>query len=441
MTLPVPKRWLLLTCAAGAVAALALPGSAGPATVKGWSAPVLVSKTQAHRETSIAVDPRDAKTQIVCDPSGVPNTDGGQSYFHLSSDSGKTWRYVDIEGAVTDTRNYAFEGGDCDVAMDAGGTIYVADTWLGNLSVGRSTEGGKTWDGTAITGTSPVIDRPWLVGGPKGTVYLSYHDLQCCTPAAMWFTKSTDYGKTWSPAVSITTANADGAYIWEGNYVVSPSGKDIDLVYSRRDSGAVTVGVGPSEAPMSMWLASSRDGGNSWTSTRIANLAAETTTIYPQIGRDVGGYLHVVWSAPVAGKGTRVSYTYSKDAGKTWRSPAVISGNRTGLAPWVVGGKKAGTAAVVWLGSPDSKATQSTQSPWFFDWARVTIGASGTPAVRSGATTKQPLWEGKQTNPEFEMVVLDSKGLMHIGMSIYQGASPTSGKWAIFTQTETSTTH
>ena len=440
MTLPGPKRWLLLTSAAAVLAALALPGSAGP-KVTGWGPPVLVSKTQAHRETSIAVDPRDAKTQMVCDPSGVPATGTGQSYFHLSSDSGKTWHYQDVEGGATDTRNYAFEGGDCDVAMDAGGTIYTADTWLGDLSVGHSTDGGKTWDGTALSGTAPVIDRPWLVGGPKGTVYLSYHDLQCCSPAAMWFTKSTDYGKTFSPAVSITTANADGAYIWEGNFVVSPSGKDIDLVYSRRDSGVVSVGAGTSESPMSMWLASSRDGGSTWSSKRIANLAAETTTIYPQIGRDAGGYLHVVWSAPVAGKGTRVSYTYSKDGGQTWRNPIVISGERTGLAPWVVGGKTRGTAAVVWLGSPDSKATQSTASPWFFDWARISIAASGKPAVRTGSTTTKPLWEGQQTNPEFEMVVLDSKGLMHIGMSVFQGDNPKAGKWSVWTQAETSTSH
>lgn len=438
MTLSGPKRWLLLTSAAGAVAALALPGSAGP-KVTGWGAPVLVSKTQAHRETSIAVDPRDAKTQMVCDPSGVPNTGGGQSYFHRSSDGGKTWHYQDVEGGPTDSRNYAFEGGDCDVAMDAGGTIYVADTWLGDLSVGHSTDGGRTWDGTALSGTAPVIDRPWLVGGPKGTVYLSYHDLQCCSPAAMWFTKSTDYGKTFSPAVSITAANADGAYIWEGNFVVSPSGKDIDLVYSRRDSGLVTVPT--SESPMSMWLASSRDGGSTWSSTRIANLGAETTTIYPQIGRDAGGYLHVVWSAPAGSKGTRVSYTYSKDGGKTWRSPSVISGERTGLAPWVVGGKTRGSAAVVWLGSPDGKATQSTESPWFFDWARISIGASGKPAVRSGSTTTKPLWEGRQTNPEFEMVTLDAKGLMHIGMSVYQGDNPRAGKWSVWVQAETSTSH
>jgi hypothetical protein len=439
MTVSSGKRWVLLAAIGGTVAALAVPGQAAP-TVHGWAKPVLVSKTQAHRETSLAINPRDNRQQMICDPSGVPNTDGGQSYFHRTTDGGKTWHYQDVEGGTTDTRNYAFEGGDCDVAFDAGGTAYAADTWLGDLSVGHSTDGGKTWDGTALSGTSPVIDRPWLVGGPKGTVYLSYHDLQCCSPAAMWFTKSTDYGKTFSPAVPITTANADGAFIWEGNFVVSPSGKDIDLIYSRRSSiNGISAGAG-GESPMSLWLASSRDGGSSWTSTKVTNLSAETTTIYPQIGRDAGGYLHVVWCQPGAA-GTPVWYTYSKDGGRSWRGTSVLNPKRTGWAPWVVGGKTKGSAAVVWLGSPDAKATQSTDSPWFFDWARVSIGSSGKPLIRTGSTTKQPIWQGRQTYPEFEMVTLDAKGLMHIGMSVYQGPTPTKGQWSVWSQVETSTSH
>ena len=439
MTLKPGHRWILAAAATAIVAALTVPGRAD-AGVTGWAKPVLVSKKQAHRETSLVLDPTNLRNQMICDPSGVPDTGDGQSYFHRTSDGGKTWHFQDVEGGTTDTRNYAFEGGDCDVTYDAAGTVYTADTWLGDLSVGHSTDHGKTWDGTALSGTSPVIDRPWLVGGPAGTVYLSYHDLQCCSPAAMWFTKSTDYGKTFSPAVAITTANADGAFIWEGNFVVAPNGKDIYLVYSRRSSSVVALPRTPDQPPMDVWLASSHDGGASWSSSKIADLAAETATIYPAIGLDKGGYLHVVWSAP--GKtGTPVYYTYSANGGKTWRVPVALNPGHVGWAPWIVGGHHRGEAAVVWLGSPDPKATQSTISPWYFDWARVTVTASGKPSVRTGSTTRQPIWEGKQTAPEFEMVALDAKGLMHIGMSIFQGASAASGSWSVWNQVETSTHH
>jgi len=179
------------------------------------------------------------KRQLICDPSGVPNTDHGQSYFHLSTDGGRHWKPTNVETSSTDSRKAAFEGGDCDVTFDKGGTMYSADTWLGDLSIGHSTDHGESWQGTALSGTSPIVDRPWLVGGPKGTLYVTYQDLQCCSPAAMWFMKSTDYGQTFTPAVSITTADPGGAYTWEGNFVVSPSGQDLYLVYSRRSSAGV----------------------------------------------------------------------------------------------------------------------------------------------------------------------------------------------------------
>ena len=68
-----------------------------------------------------------------------------------------------VEGGPSDARNYTFEGGDCDVAFDEGGTMYAADTWLFNLSVGHSSDGGKTWEGTPLSASGLVVDRPWIV--------------------------------------------------------------------------------------------------------------------------------------------------------------------------------------------------------------------------------------------------------------------------------------
>ena len=140
--------------AAGAIAAVsaALVGSSigapkptGPKPAPGWMAPVLVSADQAHRETSLAINPRNEKVMLACAPSGVPNTQGNQSYFHVSRSGGLTWEPVRVENDdANDPRTYTFEGGDCDVAFDEGGTMYVADTWLGNLSVGHSRDNGGT---------------------------------------------------------------------------------------------------------------------------------------------------------------------------------------------------------------------------------------------------------------------------------------------------------
>lgn len=413
-------RWILGATALAALSAAAAPGTAATTAVKGWDAPVLISKTQAARETSLDINPKNNNEMFVCDPSGVPAIGTGQSYFYRTTNGGKKWSYVNVETSSTDTREYAFEGGDCDVAYDQGGTMWAADTWVGNLSIGHS-RNGESWEGSAITTTAPIVDRPWLVGGPPGTLYVSYHDLQCCSPSAMWFTKTTDYGKTFSPAVPITTGNHEGAFVWEGNFVVAPGGKDIYLVYSRRVGGVATVGT-----PEIIALASSHDGGLTWASKTIASIPRETTTIYPSIGLDAGGYLHVVWSAP-RDKDDPVFYTSSKDKGATWSAPRALNPGKSGYAPWVVGGKK-GQARIVWLGSPQPKSPTN----WYFYYAK--IDGSRTTV---GATTKKPMWVGSQTMPEFEMVRLDKKGRMHLGMSVFtKRATGTAGTWAVYYQRE-----
>lgn len=413
-------------------AALAVGGvlvaDAGRAAPTGrWAAPVLISETKAAREISLVLSPTDPRFLAACAPSGVPNTTNKQSYFHATKDGGRTWATVNVEPAL-DTRSAAFEGGDCDVAFDRGGTLYSADTWLGNLSVGASTDGGKTWTGTALAVTSPVVDRPWLVGGPKGTVYLSYHDVQCCMPSAMWFTKSTDFGKTFSPAVPIPTAGPEGAYIWEGNYVVAPNAKDIYLVYSRR---LAPLGV---DRGMDIFLASSHDGGTTWSSAPVASLDAATSSIYPSIGLDGGGGLHVVYATP-GEEANPVYWTTSVDRGKRWSKPLPLIGGATGQAPWVVGGARAGEAAVVWLGSPDAETDK--ESDWYFYASRIKPGRGGRPTFTTVRTTPKPLFTGTQTAPEFEMVTLDRQGRMHIGMAVFReresGGAP---RWALYHQRE-----
>ncbi|MDP9101833.1 MAG: glycoside hydrolase [Actinomycetota bacterium] len=427
-----PTVLLAGLAAAATITGLATPGDAAGRPGPRWDKPVLVSSTQAARETSFAMDPQNTRRQFICDPSGVPNTDHGQSYFHRSRDGGRNWQGVNVETAATDTRKATFEGGDCDVAYDAGGTMYSADTWLGNLSVGHSTDHGETWGGTSIAVSSPIVDRPWLVGGPKGTVYLSYQDLQCCVPSALWFAVSHDYGQTFSRSVLVTKGQADGLYTWEGNFVVGRGGTDIWLVYSRRSSGVVATGA---SAPETIWVTQSHDGGATWQPHLVATIPQETTSIYPSIGLDAGGDLHVVWCAPATrGKGTPVSYAASTDHGLSWSSPVSLNPGKVGWAPWVVGGA-AGQAAVAWLGSNEAAATASTNSDWYFSWAKVSLHPHGRPTVRTGNTTSDPVWSGKQTVPEFEMLRLDAKGKMHLGMSVFRRDKGVTS-WAVYSQNE-----
>ena len=437
----VSLRWAGLASALSLAAMMPL-GHAEVARQSGhkWLKPVLVSKDQAHRETSLAVDPTDSSHLFICDPSGVPNTEGNQSYFHHSTDAGRHWEYMRVETDQTDARNYAFEGGDCDVAFDKGGTMYTADTWLGDLSVGHSTDRGKTWSGTALAGTSPIIDRPWLVGGDEGTVYLTYQDLQCCTPSAIWFAKSTDYGQTFTAAVPVTTfaggvppdpnEGPDGGYTWEGNFVVDNGGQDLYLVYTRR----LTPAVGARSGAEAVRVAASHDGGVTWTSHLITKTDGPASYLYPSIGLDKAGGLHVAYSA--AGKKDHpIWYSYSKDEAEKWTKPVPVIAGVAGYSPWVAGGSKAGEAAIAWYGSPKPDVDDTVEADWFFYTARVSVKGGKPSFSEAGATTPKPIFHGKQTIPEFEMVRLDSQDNIHIGMSAFL-TDPVSKRsaWSIYYQ-------
>lgn len=374
---------------------------------------VNMTESGSHRETSLAVSPVDRSLVFACDPSGVPNISGGHSYYYISRDNGTTWSDLQIETEMTDPRQFTFEGGDCDVAIDAAGTLYSADSWLGSIAVGSSKDGGIHWDvGQPAAGSGPVADRPWLVGGVAGTVYLTYQDVQFGMPSVIWFTMSTDYGLTFLPAVPVATAAADGAYTWTGNLEVSGDGQDMYSVYTRQAGATHNVGG----APESVWVAASHDGGLTWTSNKVSDRPAAASYLYPSIGLDDGGQLHVVFSQADQ-DGQPIWYSTSTDQAATWSEPVALAPGTTGYSPWIAGGQ-AGQALAIWYGSPNPKALFNADEDWYLYWARMDNGT-----ILTGTTTAEPVFQGKQAVgfAEFNMVRLDADGIAHIGASIAQG--------------------
>ncbi len=425
------------------VVSSAYPSSGSPGTPsrttpeKGWSAPVVVHKDEAHRETSLALSPTDPNLRIICSPSGVPSTSNKQSYFHMSRDGGTTWVPQKVEGDATDSRNYAFEGGDCDVAFDRGGTIYSGDTWLGNLSIGHSVDGGESWQGTAISATGLIVDRPWLVGGPKGTLHVSYQDLQCCMPSTIWYTRSDDFGTTFRPTVPVADAGPNGLFTWQGNLVVSEDAKDLYLVYSRRQGAAL--GSLDDLGPETLWVAASHDGGQIWESHLVASMPVPVSYLYPSIAMDRKGDLHVVFSS-LRNNDRPIWYSFSRSQAEKWTKPIPVTTGAAGFSPWVAT-DAAGNAAIAWYGSPDPKAYDVDEFDWYIYWARILNPATPSQRIVSGTTTKKPLFVGRSDIPEFEMLQLDDAGRMHIGASVFMEKSPPGTAnpqtgWAIYYQRE-----
>lgn len=392
---------LTIALAAALCAVLASGSTAGRAGTKGWREPVLITTTQGGVEVSLAINPRDERRLAVCGPSGFPAALHGSSYFHGSADGGATWSPLDVETSVTDTRGAAFEGGDCDVAYDAGGTLWTADTWLGSLSIGHSRDG-RAFEGTALATPAAVVDRPWLAGGPPGTVYVTYQDLQCCTPSVVWFTKTTDYGATFAPPMPVTTATAAGAFTWLGNLAAANGGRDLYAVYARR---ALPFHA---STPYTITVAASHDSGATWTSRPVVTVPEDTASMYPSLAVDAGGHLHVVWSARRVND-VPVFHTTSKDRGASWSAPRALSAGEESRVPWVAGGAK-GQARVAWL------SVKGADPGTYIGYAKIADGR----VVARGKTTTRPVWDGDDPWPEFGMVRLDRRGRMHVAMSIYK---------------------
>jgi hypothetical protein len=420
-------RLLRNAAACGALLTVLVPAAASATT---FAPPVLVSSTQAHRETSLALNPKDPKSMFLCDPSGVPAIGDNQSYFHATQDGGATWKFMRVEGGQTDARNYAYEGGDCDVAYDDGGTMYSADTWLGSLSVGHSTDGGKTWDGTPLAAAAPVVDRPWLVGGPAGTVHFTYQDVQFGMPSAIWYVKSTDYGKTFSAPIPVTTVALGGAFTWEGNLVVAPNGQDMYLVYNRRQNGAVN--VAPTSEIVS--VAASHDGGLTWASHEVATVPDSASYLYSSLAMDAKQNLYVVYSSRTE-TDQPIWLAASTDKGVTWSAPRPLSRNASGYSPWIAS-DPAGHLAIAWYGTPDPTEGSNTKTKWFFYWARVEGATTPNPTITTGTTTTAPIFTGASDIPEFENVRLDADGLMHLGMSAFFKPKTGGARWAAYYQRE-----
>ncbi|MHB8510709.1 MAG: sialidase family protein [Actinomycetota bacterium] len=410
-----------------------------PSPSAGWNPEVVASTDRAQRETSLAIDPTNSDRMMMCDPSGVPDTTDGHSWFFDTIDAGAHWNYLQNTTNPNDTRSLTYAGGDCDVAYDSAGTMYTADTWLGDLSIGSSRDGGKNWFGTTLAGSTPIVDRPWIVGGAAGTVYATYQDVQAAMPSAIWFTHSSDYGATFAPATLVASAGPDGAWTWEGNFAAAPNGMDFYTVYTRRQLPTSTSGSLDDNGPETVWVAASHDGGSTWTSHLVASMPNPASYLYPSIALDHGGMLHVVFSSKTS-TDRPIWYTVSSDGALTWTPPVKLMSGAAGFSPWV-DATTPGTAVVQWYGSPDPNVSTSTASDWYLYWARITNSGTSSMTIATGTTTTSALFHGKQGSagtPEFNMVRLAPDGTMRIGASVMRADSSGSQNWAIYYQSETS---
>ena len=167
-----------------------------------------------------------------------------------------------------------FGGFGPSMAVDDEGTVYAAwPTTYANLNprpagalvISKSTDHGKTWTTSQITGYDPKFGSFVTVawgpkGGPQGTLHVVSDGLEDPVRAGVtdiYYYRSTDGGKTWTDRKNVTDDDPKQAYAQVyPNVAVSPNGRvNIAFFDTRNDPGTRSNDV---------YFTSSDDNGTTW---------------------------------------------------------------------------------------------------------------------------------------------------------------------------------
>ncbi len=308
----------------------------------------------------------------------------------------ETWK------AAPDARSYRFlgapdagvGGGDCDLAITppqpgatAPYTVSYSSLTLPNITVGRSTDGGATWSVPNPLASQVVLaDRQWMGSDTDGTIYLSYHIVATDNIAVA---ASTDGGLTYvDRGLAIDSAHIAQATMNNmlGPVVVDTSSSlpqhPLYTIFTapRTVSENVSTGAGTTNTNNdAVFLATSLDGGSTWTDTPVY-VGDGTDTfdhIFPALSVDARGGLWAAWAGS-----QHIYATYRPPGSTTWTPPVQIdhTGATANIYPWLAAGSN-GYADLVWYGGTGTSPSDPTNQ-WNVYFAQLFSLPTG-PMTRS----------------------------------------------------------
>ena len=258
----------------------------------------------------------------------------GVLQINEATGGGALWRSVDGGTTFTNPHTPIFfgtqnGGGDTDVTADKTGTVYTADLEAAAADVQTSTDHAATFSSPVQTG--PDDDREWLTPVGK-SLFLTYHDFVANVDLIF---VSTDGGQTFTPAGTAgkILSPADNANAFSdcanGNLISKPVTDSAGALYILLNCSTFPNNLMPTGAPLDrLYLAISRDGGNTFTTTLVSDVSNGGTNngtwghVFNQLGIDAAGNLYVVASGNLTGTDPVQTFLIrSLDNGKTWKAP------------------------------------------------------------------------------------------------------------------------
>ena len=345
------------TCAAPAPPRLAFGNRVVIDKVRPGGEPVSV----VGQDGSINVSAHGGTTHLYKDPAAaaglvdVAKTYGNQTLNWRSTDGGKTFAYIGLNGTGAGPHSLTSTGfSDPDYAIDAGGRIYNTEIDLANVSVFSSGDDGQTY-----TRGNPEVtsgDRPWLTAGKKDEAYL--------------------YVNTGQQILR----TADGGLTWTLQSQANSSGPDAKMYLDPKNPNGL---IGPHN-PQGVSI--SADQGKTWKAYDGAGLGP-TVDFFGAVAVDRAGNVYRAAAGGYTGpadkdaSGGSVTFNAFSRTTNSWGTAVKIPApDGDMLWPWVVAGDD-GKVAVAWL-------QRTAKNPRAFSMmVAATENAHGTTVTCSNGAT------------------------------------------------------
>ncbi len=297
---------------------------------------ILISTSNSPNEPAIMLDP--ANTNRMIAGSNIANV-------YYSTDAGLTW----TEEVQTSTLGV---WGDPVFAVDTAGNFYhfhlsnpVVGNWIDRIVCQKSTDGGIVWNDGSYAGLNGTAaqDKQWVsIDRSNNVIYMTwtqfdnYGTSDPQDSSVILFSRSTDGGTSWAPAITISDVAGDcvdGDETMEGAVpAVGPNG-EVYVSWIGHDT---------------LYFDKSIDGGNTWlpNDIRITNIPGGWDYSIPGIMRCNGlpvtlcdtssassynGNIYINWTDQRNGvTDTDVWLIKSTDGGNTWGSPVRVNDDAPG---------------------------------------------------------------------------------------------------------------
>lgn len=307
--------------------------------------------TNSEVEPFIAVNPANSKNLI-----GVWQQDRWSNGFArgimagYSFDGGLTWGRAALPVSLCAAPNGFNYGRTVDGVVSIGpdGTAYAVAfstnmiTKAYGILACTSTNGGRTWGTTRLLisnrGPEYYNDKPSITADPKkpGVAYIVWDRLHRNTAGQLitgptFFSKTTNYGKTWSTPRSIFSPGTGNSTIG-AQIIVDPRNGRLYNFFSWQVASGVNRGL-------NLVVQRSNNGGTTWSNVTIIAQEQLTPVKTPNTGAIIRagnlpqaamgplGRLYVVWSDARFSGGAyeEVAISYSSDGGFHWSTPTRVN--------------------------------------------------------------------------------------------------------------------